>query len=85
MRIFHIVDRDVWTAATERGEYRPASLDTEGFVHFSFADQVASAAELHYRDTPNLCVVEVDSAALGHELRVEDRRHRRRSGDPADP
>jgi len=72
VRLFHIVDRDVWSAAAVRGEYRPASLDTEGFVHFSFAGQVANTAGLHYRETPNLCVVEVDSSAFDHEVRVED-------------
>jgi uncharacterized protein (DUF952 family) len=69
--LFHIVDRDIWSAAVGAGEYRPASLDTEGFVHCSFADQVAPVADARYADVPGLCVVEFDPARVG-EIRVED-------------
>ena len=72
MNIFHIVDRDVWAAAVERGEYRPASLDTEGFVHFSFADQVRATADSYYRGIPNLFVVAVDRAALASDVKIEN-------------
>lgn len=70
MRLFHIVDRDAWAAAGR--EYRPASLQTEGFVHLSYADQVAGVANARYADVPNLAVVELEGDALGAEIRVED-------------
>jgi uncharacterized protein (DUF952 family) len=70
--LFHIVDRDEWAAAEARGVYRPASLDTDGFVHFSFAHQVRATAALHYPDVPNLVVVEIDPTRVEAELRVED-------------
>ena len=70
--IFHIVDRDVWTAAVERGEYRPASLAAEGFVHFSFADQVRDTHDRYYHDVPNLFVVEVDPARLATDVKIEN-------------
>ncbi len=54
------------------GEYRPESLADEGFVHMSFADQVAATAQRHYRGTRDLVVVEIDPDALEAELRVED-------------
>ena len=72
MRLFHLVAPDVWADAVAAGEYRPESLGREGFVHFSFADQVSGTANLRYRDEPELVVVEVDAAAVGAELRVED-------------
>lgn len=72
MQIFHIVDRGVWMAAVGAGEYVPAALDADGFVHFSFADQVAGTANGIYRDEPDPIVVEVDSDAVPHELRIED-------------
>lgn len=72
MTIFHIVDRDAWAAAVEHGAYLPASLDSEGFVHFSFADQVRATADRYYRDVPNLFVVEVDPAQLPDEVKVEN-------------
>ena len=71
-RLFHLVAPAVWAAAVTAGEYRPDSLAAEGFVHFSFAEQVAGTANLRYRDIPDLVVVEVDPAAVDAELRVED-------------
>jgi uncharacterized protein (DUF952 family) len=72
MRIFHLVPPDVWAAAVSSGVYEPASVATEGFIHFSFADQVAGTANLLYRDQPELIVVEVDPARVGADLVVED-------------
>jgi uncharacterized protein (DUF952 family) len=70
-RLFHIVDREMWRTAVASGEYRPPSLSAEGFVHCSFADQVALVANARYRDIEGLCVVELDPERLG-EIRVED-------------
>ncbi|MEP6600057.1 MAG: DUF952 domain-containing protein [Actinomycetota bacterium] len=70
--IFHIVDRDVWRAAVVAGEYRPASLESEGFVHCSFAEQVPGTLARYYSGIANLLVVELDGARLTDVLRVED-------------
>lgn len=72
MRIFHIVDRDTWRAALAVGEYRPPSLDAEGFVHFSFADQVGEVANRLYRVRRDLFVIEIDTDGIDAEIRVED-------------
>ena len=49
--LFHIVDRTAWQAAAASGEYRPDSLSSEGFVHCSFAEQVAPVANARGVDT----------------------------------
>lgn len=72
MRLFHIIAPDAWADAVALGEYRPSSLGTEGFVHFSFAEQVAGTANLRYRDEADLVVVEIDPSDVEAELRVED-------------
>jgi uncharacterized protein (DUF952 family) len=54
------------------GDYRPASLAAEGFVHFSYAHQVAVVANARYAAQANLCVVEIDPARVPAEVRVED-------------
>ena len=72
MQLFHIVDPSVWATAVAAGEYRPASIDSEGFIHFSFADQVTGTANARYRDAAELIVVEVESDAIPGELRIED-------------
>lgn len=69
-RLFHIVDRAGWDAAVSAGVYRPESLATEGFVHFSFAGQVGAVANARYRDRDDLVVVEIDASGL--EVVVED-------------
>lgn len=70
--LFHIVTRTAWARATAAGEYRPPSLQSEGFVHFSFADQVSATANLLYRDVEDLIVVEFDPSRLGSRVVVED-------------
>jgi uncharacterized protein (DUF952 family) len=70
--LFHIVDRQQWRAAVAVGEYRAPSLDHEGFIHCSFADQVAAVANARYRNVPDLCVVQLDPAKLAAPVRVED-------------
>jgi uncharacterized protein (DUF952 family) len=70
--LFHIITRTAWTNAVAAGEYRPPSLASEGFVHFSFADQVSATANLIYRDVEDLIVVEFDPAKLGADVVVED-------------
>ncbi len=72
MTLFHIIEPPAWQAAMQQGEYRPASLDTEGFVHFSFAGQVADTANARFRNAAELCVIEIDPAAITPEIRVED-------------
>jgi uncharacterized protein (DUF952 family) len=72
MRLFHIIDPRVWAESVQAGEYRPPSLRTEGFVHFSFPEQVAGTANLLYRDEPDLVVVEIESDRVGVDVVVED-------------
>jgi uncharacterized protein (DUF952 family) len=72
VRIFHIVAPVTWAEATQRGTYLPAAYEADGFVHFSFADQVESVANAIYRDEPDLIVVEIDSDSVPADLRVED-------------
>lgn len=70
MRLFHLIDPDAW--GTVGAQYRPDSLTSEGFVHFSFAEQVAGSANRHYADAAQLVAVEFDSDDLPDELKVED-------------
>jgi uncharacterized protein (DUF952 family) len=70
--LFHIVGRSDWAAAVATAEYRAPSLQSEGFIHCSFAGQVARVANALYRDVDDLCVVEIDPARLDAPVRVED-------------
>ena len=63
MRIFHIVMPDVW-AEFESDLYRAASLETEGFVHCSFAEQLDAVIKRYYADAREIVVLEIESDRL---------------------
>jgi uncharacterized protein (DUF952 family) len=63
--ILHITTAPQWQQARTVGEYRAASLDTEGFVHCSLPTQVTHVADWFYRDVPDLVLLAIDPAALG--------------------
>jgi uncharacterized protein (DUF952 family) len=68
--IYHLVTPSAWQA--DPGEdYRAASLPSEGFIHCSFARQVAWAANRFYADAEQLLVLEIDPSHLVAPLRVE--------------
>jgi uncharacterized protein (DUF952 family) len=69
--ILHIVRRDDWKNAIHRGEYAPASLDTEGFIHCSTAAQVVETANLFYRGQTDLMIVCVEEGHLTSQLIYE--------------
>jgi uncharacterized protein (DUF952 family) len=71
-RIFHIVAEPDWRSACAQGSYRPPSLEQEGFVHFSYRDQVARTANARFRDHADLLVVEIDPTRLPDPVVDED-------------
>jgi uncharacterized protein (DUF952 family) len=71
VNIFHIVSRTEWDAAAAAGEYAADSLASEGFIHFSFADQVSATANRYYRALDGLQVIEVDPALVPAVLKLE--------------
>ena len=63
MLIYHIVLPDVW-AAFDSDLYRAASLDSEGFIHCSFADQLDGVIARYYKDEKRLVILEIDTERL---------------------
>ena len=57
------------TGSAPTGDYAPASLEREGFVHCSFRDDVAESARLHFPTSARLEVLRIDPRRL--EARVE--------------
>jgi uncharacterized protein (DUF952 family) len=68
--IYHILPRADWENVAD--PYRAASLDSEGFIHCSGADQVARVANLFFADCDDLVVLCIDAGRLGSPLRDED-------------
>lgn len=70
--IFHIADPHLYKTAEESGMYQPASFATEGFIHCSDADQVASTLHRHFGAADKLLLLAIDSEAERDHLRYED-------------
>jgi uncharacterized protein (DUF952 family) len=73
--IHHLVERHVWDAAVAAGHYpwstRGRTLDEEGFVHCSSAEQVEATAQRFYADVDDLVVLDIDESLLASPVVVE--------------
>nr|WP_236705478.1 DUF952 domain-containing protein [Frankia sp. ACN1ag] len=67
--ICHLVGRIAWSVGA--AGYRPASLGTEGFIHFSTPAQVVATANRFYAGRDDLLLVVVDPERLTAPLRWE--------------
>ncbi len=93
-RLFHLADPAAcatFLAAAQRdpgARLAPPSLAAEGFVHLSYADQLAGTLAAHFAETAELVLVELDPRPS--DLRVEPSRggerfpHLYRAVAPAD-
>jgi len=70
--IYHILPKSDWQAALENGVYRAASLEGQGFIHFSRAEQVLQVAANFYRGQKNLLLLTVAVDRLENDVRYED-------------
>ena len=70
--IYKIVARDAWNRALEAGVFTGAEIDiTDGFIHFSAANQVRQTAARFFHGQENLMLVGVDAQILGDALQWE--------------
>lgn len=69
--IYHITTRREWQAAQQKGDYHPSSLETEGFIHCSTAEQVLNVANAFYRHQHDLVLLVIDETLLGDKVRWE--------------
>lgn len=75
--IFHIARAVDWAMAAAAGVYTRSTLDKtideEGFMHASFAHQVAGVAQRYYQgvDEP-LVLLTIDPSLVAHEIKIEN-------------
>jgi glutathione S-transferase len=74
-RIFHVTRAVDWQLAQARGTYRMSTrdrtLEEEGFIHCSYANQVARVAATYFRDVDGLVVLVIDPHRVTAEIRDE--------------
>ena len=75
MTIFHITTQSQWQNALEQGFYTVASLETEGFIHASTAEQVSKVFNAFYRDQADLVLLVIAPEKLESLVKWEDPVH----------
>jgi uncharacterized protein (DUF952 family) len=69
--IYHITSGTAWSAALQMGAYQADSLQAEGFIHCSRADQVLRVANDFYKDQSDLVLLVIGVTRLRSEVRWE--------------
>ncbi len=70
--IYKIVPQGLWREAERAGVFTGAAIDlSDGFIHFSSADQVRETAARHFAGQTDLLIVAIDGSSLDENLRWE--------------
>lgn len=75
--LYHLALEPDWAAAQQAGEYRVSTLgktlDEQGYIHASYAHQVAATAERFYGAAVEpLVLLVIDPDRLGCQVRAEE-------------
>ena len=73
--IYHITPRTDWEAAQQSGDYRPTSLESEGFIHCSTDAQAAHVANAFYSGQTGLVLLVIDPKRLSAKLQWDPPAH----------
>lgn len=68
MLIYHIVTPEVWENFKDKDTYEAESLHTEGFIHCSFAGQLAAVLQRYYSNAEKVLILEIDTEKLTSKL-----------------
>jgi uncharacterized protein (DUF952 family) len=70
--IFKIMPRALWAAAEKAGVFNGAGIDiTDGYIHFSTANQMRETASKHFVGQADLVLVAINENKLGSSLKYE--------------
>jgi uncharacterized protein (DUF952 family) len=73
--IYKILPLPLWQDAQRAGVFRGAAIDlTDGYIHFSTAEQAAETAAKHFAGQTDLMLLQVDTDTLGDALKWEPSR-----------
>ena len=70
--IYKIVTADIWQDAAKAGQLIGMPVDlSDGYIHFSAADQLRATAAKHFAGQSGLVLLAVETGRLGTALRWE--------------
>ncbi len=70
--IYHVISQEDWDQVRNSDNYAPTSLNHEGFIHFSFADQISGVIDRYYSSQKDLIVLKINIEKINSKLVVED-------------
>lgn len=68
MKIYHIVTPEVWARYKNKDFYEAESLETENFIHCSYAGQLEAVLDRYYKNARNVLILEIETDKLSSEL-----------------
>jgi uncharacterized protein (DUF952 family) len=68
MIIYHVVLPEVWEHFRTRPSYQAESLQTEGFIHCSYKDQLDAVLERYYKNAGRVLVLHIETDKLKSKL-----------------
>ena len=75
MMIYKICPAALWQEAERQGVFKGSGIDlSDGFIHFSTAEQAEETAAKHFTGQADLLLIAVDAGRLGGQLKWEPSR-----------
>ncbi|MBC7901533.1 MAG: DUF952 domain-containing protein [Saprospiraceae bacterium] len=68
MLIYHIVLPSVWDSYKDRSSYQAESLQTEGFIHCSYANQLETVLKRYYENAGTVLILNIETEKLTSKL-----------------
>lgn len=73
--IYKICPESLWRSAETAGFFAGAPIDiSDGYLHFSTAEQVVETASKHFVGQQSLLLIAIDADRLGSDLKYEPSR-----------
>ena len=69
-----MLSEEDWNENKNKKIYSPNELETDGFIHFSFKNQLVNVANYIYKEYEKLIVLEIETEKLScpEALKIED-------------
>lgn len=71
MLIYHIVTPEIWEKFKDETEYEAESLQSEGFIHCSYRNQLDDVLERYYKDAERVLILHINPHYLTVPLVAE--------------
>ena len=71
MNFYHITTPEQWAKFQDKNYFEAESLFTEGFIHGSYAGQLAETLALHYKNVSKVLLLDIDPSRLTAKFILE--------------